>query len=81
MITLWHALVIGDMPFMSYHTGIETAVANAGRFIKEGGVSAVRHVPRFVKQNALLLDQARAGVLDYVEEVQSGRFPGKEHCY
>jgi 3-methyl-2-oxobutanoate hydroxymethyltransferase len=34
------ALVVGDMPFMSYHTGVETAVANAGRFIKEGGAAA-----------------------------------------
>ena len=184
-----HALVVGDMPFMSYQTGIETAVANAGRFIKEGGAAAVkleggasvsgviqaislagisvqahigltpqsvhqmggyrvqrdedrlladaleveaagafsvvlegipsdiaesitqklkiptigigagpscdgqilvihdllgltdRHVPRFVKQYAKLLDLARAGVRDYVDEVQSGRFPGKEHCY
>ena len=25
------AMVVGDMPFMSYQTGIETAVANAGR--------------------------------------------------
>ncbi len=183
------ALVVGDMPFMSYQTGIETAVANAGRFIKEGGAAAVkleggasvsgvikaislagisvqahigltpqsvhqmggyrvqrdedrlmadaieveaagafsvvlegipsdiaktitqrlkiptigigagpfcdgqilvihdllgltdRHIPRFVKQYAQLLDLAKAGVLNYAEEVQSGRFPGKEHCY
>jgi 3-methyl-2-oxobutanoate hydroxymethyltransferase len=187
--TAQYALVVGDMPFMSYHTGIETAVANAGRFIKEGGAAAVkleggasvsgviqaisqagisvqahigltpqsvhqmggyrvqrdedrlladaleieaagafsvvlegipsdiaetitqklkiptigigagpscdgqilvihdllgltdRHVPRFVKQYAKLLDLAGAGVRDYVQEVQSGRFPGKEHCY
>ena len=184
-----HALVVGDMPFMSYHTGIETAVANAGRFIKEGGAAAVkleggaavsgvikaislagisvqahigltpqsvhqmggyrvqrdeerlladafeveaagafsvvlegipsdiaktitqkldiptigigagpdcdgqilvihdllgltdRHIPRFVKQYAKLLDLAKSGIQDYVQEVQSGRFPGKEHCY
>ena len=31
------ALVIGDMPFMSYHVSAEEAVANAGRFLKEGG--------------------------------------------
>ncbi len=31
------ALVVGDMPFLSYHLSAEQAVANAGRFIKEGG--------------------------------------------
>ncbi|MBI5590236.1 MAG: 3-methyl-2-oxobutanoate hydroxymethyltransferase [Deltaproteobacteria bacterium] len=184
-----HALVVGDMPFMSYQTGIETAISNAGRFIKEAGAAAVkleggasvsavikaisqagisvqahigltpqsvhqmggfrvqrdedrlladaleveaagafsvvlegipsgiaetitqrlkiptigigagpscdgqilvihdmlgltdRHVPRFVKQYAKLLDLARDGVRDYAKEVQSGTFPGKEHCY
>ncbi len=37
-----NALVIGDMPFMSYHTSIADAVANAGRFIKEGRANAVK---------------------------------------
>jgi len=37
-----NALVIGDMPFMSYQTGIEEAVRNAGRFLKEAGASAVK---------------------------------------
>ncbi len=36
------AMVVGDMPFMSYHTSIDTAVENAGRFIKEAGASAVK---------------------------------------
>ncbi len=36
------ALVIGDMPFMSYQASIESAVINAGRFVKEGGVNAVK---------------------------------------
>jgi 3-methyl-2-oxobutanoate hydroxymethyltransferase len=184
-----HALVVGDMPFMSYQTSVETAVANAGRFIKEGGASAVkleggasvsgvikaislagisvqahigltpqsvhqmggyrvqrdedqlladaqeveaagafsvvlegipahiaeiitqklkiptigigagpscdgqilvihdllgltdRHIPKFVKQYARLLDLARVGVEDYVKEVQAGCFPDKDHCY
>jgi len=40
-----------------------------------------RHVPRFVKQYAKLLDLAEAGVREYAAEVRSGRFPGKEHCY
>ncbi|MDO9289816.1 MAG: 3-methyl-2-oxobutanoate hydroxymethyltransferase [Thermodesulfovibrionales bacterium] len=37
-----NAMVIGDMPFMSYQANIEDAVRNAGRFIKEAGASAVK---------------------------------------
>jgi 3-methyl-2-oxobutanoate hydroxymethyltransferase len=37
-----NAMVIGDMPFMSYQKGIEDAVRNAGRFLKEAGASAVK---------------------------------------
>lgn len=36
------AMVIGDMPFMSYQSGIEEAVKNAGRFLKEAGAEAVK---------------------------------------
>lgn len=37
-----NAFVISDMPFMSYQTGIEEAVRNAGRFLKEAGASAIK---------------------------------------
>jgi 3-methyl-2-oxobutanoate hydroxymethyltransferase len=37
-----NALVIGDMPFMSYQTSIADAVRNAGRFLKEAGASAIK---------------------------------------
>jgi 3-methyl-2-oxobutanoate hydroxymethyltransferase len=37
-----NAIVIGDMPFMSYQAGIEEAVRNAGRFLKEAGATAVK---------------------------------------
>ncbi|MCD8091000.1 MAG: 3-methyl-2-oxobutanoate hydroxymethyltransferase [Clostridiales bacterium] len=37
-----NALVIADMPFMSYHVSIEESCRNAGRLIKEGGASAVK---------------------------------------
>jgi len=37
-----NALVIGDLPFMSYQAGIGDAVRNAGRFLKEAGASAVK---------------------------------------
>ncbi len=36
------ALVIGDLPFMSYQVSVEQAVANAGRFVQEGGADAVK---------------------------------------
>ncbi len=36
------ALVIADMPFMSYQTSVYDAVVNAGRLLKEGGANAVK---------------------------------------
>lgn len=36
------AVVVSDMPFMSYQTDIRDARMNAGRFIKEGGSAAVK---------------------------------------
>jgi len=36
------ALVVGDMPFMSYQASIEQGLANAGRFIKKAGAGAVK---------------------------------------
>jgi len=37
-----HPLLIGDMPFMSFQVSPEEAVRTAGRFVKEGGVEAVK---------------------------------------
>ncbi|HYI13294.1 MAG TPA: 3-methyl-2-oxobutanoate hydroxymethyltransferase, partial [Thermoanaerobaculia bacterium] len=36
------ALVVGDMPFMSYQGSIDEGMRNAGRFLKEGGAGAVK---------------------------------------
>jgi 3-methyl-2-oxobutanoate hydroxymethyltransferase len=184
-----NAMVIGDMPFMSYQARMEDAIANAGRFLKEAGASAIkleggaavsdiikrisdagipvqahigltpqsvhqlggykvqrdgdrlmadaievqeagafsvvlegipseisekitktlaiptigigagphcdgqilvlhdllglhdRHVPKFVKQYARLKEIAQGAIRAYIEEVQRGTFPAKEHCY
>ena len=37
-----NALVVGDMPFMSYQTSVYDAVVNAGRLMKEGRANAVK---------------------------------------
>jgi 3-methyl-2-oxobutanoate hydroxymethyltransferase len=37
-----HPLLIGDMPFMSYQSSVSQAVRNAGRFLQEGGMDAVK---------------------------------------
>jgi 3-methyl-2-oxobutanoate hydroxymethyltransferase len=36
------AMVVGDMPFMSFQTGFEDAMRNAGRMLKETGCQAVK---------------------------------------
>jgi 3-methyl-2-oxobutanoate hydroxymethyltransferase len=36
------ALVVADLPFLSYQAGVGDAIRNAGRFLKEGGAAAVK---------------------------------------
>lgn len=36
------AMVVGDLPFLSYGTSMEESVRNAGRFMKEAGADAVK---------------------------------------
>ncbi|MEI7590034.1 MAG: 3-methyl-2-oxobutanoate hydroxymethyltransferase [Deltaproteobacteria bacterium] len=36
------AMVVGDMPFMSYQISVDEAMFNAGRFLKEAGAQAVK---------------------------------------
>jgi len=37
-----NTMVVGDMPFMTYHLSVEDALRNAGRFIQEAGCQAVK---------------------------------------
>ncbi|HLA88555.1 MAG TPA: 3-methyl-2-oxobutanoate hydroxymethyltransferase [Anaerolineales bacterium] len=37
-----NALLVGDMPFMSYQVSTEDAMRNAGRFLQQGGMDAVK---------------------------------------
>jgi len=37
-----HALLVGDMPFMSYQVSVEEAVRNAGRFLAQAGMDTVK---------------------------------------
>jgi 3-methyl-2-oxobutanoate hydroxymethyltransferase len=37
-----HALLVGDMPFMSYQVSVPEAVRNAGRFLQEAGMDAIK---------------------------------------
>ena len=37
-----NALVVADMPWLSFHLGTEDAVRNAGRLVREGGAEAVK---------------------------------------
>ena len=61
-----HALVIADMPFLTYQVSLADAVRNAGRLLQEGGASAVK------------LEGGRA-VLDVVERLVSIGIPVMGH--
>ena len=36
------AMIVGDMPFMTYHISVSQALENAARFIQEGGAQAIK---------------------------------------
>ncbi len=61
-----NAFLIGDMPFLSYHTDIKTTVENAGRFVQEGGAQAVK------------LERGRE-VIDHVKAVINAQIPVLGH--
>jgi 3-methyl-2-oxobutanoate hydroxymethyltransferase len=53
-----NTFVIGDMPFLSYQVSIPEAVRNAGRFLKEAGMDAVK-----LEGGRRVIDQIR-GIVD-----------------
>ena len=61
-----NALVVGDMPFMSYHTSVYDAVVNAGRLIKEGHAGAVKL-------------EGGAKVIDQIEAIVNAQIPVMGH--
>lgn len=50
-----NAMVVGDMPFMSYQTSVYDAVVNAGRLIKEGHANCVK-----LEGGSTVVEQIRA---------------------
>ncbi len=60
------ALVIGDMPFLSYQVSVAQAVENAGRFLKEGRAQAVKL-------------EGGASVLKQVEAIVEAGIPVQGH--
>ena len=61
-----HAMVIGDMPFMSYQARMEDAIANAGRFLKEAGASAIKL-------------EGGAAVRDIIKKISDAGIPVQAH--
>jgi len=56
-----HPLLVGDMPFMSFQVSPEEAVRNAGRFVKEGRMEAVK-VEGGREESHIVTAIARAGI-------------------
>jgi 3-methyl-2-oxobutanoate hydroxymethyltransferase len=51
------ALIVGDMPFLSYQTSVEEGIRNAGSFLKEGGAHAVKLEGPMLELTAALVDR------------------------
>lgn len=50
--------IVGDMPYMSYQPSVETAIRNAGRFMSEAGMDAIK-----LEGGAAMADRIR-GIVD-----------------
>ncbi len=56
------ALVVGDMPYFSFHLGREETVRNASRFLKEAGTAAVKIEGASAKRLKLVEDLVEAEI-------------------
>ena len=61
-----HALLVGDMPYLSYHISVEESVRNAGRFIQAGA-------------HAVKIEGGRAGRIKVVEAICDAEIPVMGH--
>jgi len=61
-----NALIVGDLPFMSYHASLEDAIRNAGRFLQEARVHAVKM-------------EGGGRVIDYTEQLTAMGIPVMAH--
>jgi len=52
-----NALIVGDMPFLSYQASLEEGIHNAGRFLKEGGAHAVKLEGPMIELAVTLVDR------------------------
>lgn len=52
-----NALVVGDMPFMSYQASLPDGIRNAGRLLKEGGAAAVKFEGADVELTSALVER------------------------
>ena len=55
------AMIVGDMPFLSYQTSESEALRNAGRFLKEGGAHGVK-VEGGIEMIKVVEAMVRAGI-------------------
>lgn len=69
------ALVVGDMPFLSYQVGLKETIRNAGRFLKVGGAAAVK-----LEGGSVMVDRIEALVrLDIPVMAHIGLTPQSVH--
>src|SRR5712691_11686663 len=61
-----HALVVGDMPYLSYHINVEESVRNAGRFIQAGA-------------HAVKIEGGKASRIKVVEAICDAEIPVMGH--
>ncbi|MFP5288652.1 MAG: 3-methyl-2-oxobutanoate hydroxymethyltransferase, partial [Thermoanaerobaculia bacterium] len=60
------SLIVGDMPYLSYHVSVEESVRNAGRFIQAGA-------------NAVKIEGAKPGRIKTIEAILEAEIPVMGH--